>query len=258
MEASATGNRPLRGQVAVISGGLGDIGRATAQVLRAAGATVALGDLAPAEAARRTMAGVHYTRVDVTKLSGVDRWLARVTRDLGVPSLVICNAGIVEPGTALGTTSAQWERTLAVNLTGAFFMAQSAARSMVAKKIRGRIVFIGSWAAHVPHRTITTYSVAKAGLRMAMKCLALELAPRGILVNEVAPGVVDAGLSGRIMAERRGHRARVLRKIPLARLLAADDVARGVASLCDPSSRHMTGSVLLLDGGLSLTGPIER
>ena len=256
MEASATGNLLLRGHVAIVSGGLGDIGRAVAHALHAAGARVALSDLPGATAARAAMPGFHYTRVDVTKPAAIERWLARVTRDLGPPSLVICNAGIVELGSALMTTPARWKRTLDVNLSGAFFMAQMAARPMVAKKIRGRIVFVGSWAAQVPHTSITTYSVAKAGLRMAMQCLALELAPTGILVNEIAPGVVDAGLSGKIMAERRGHRERTRRKIPTGRLLTAGDVARGVLSLCDPQNCHMTGSALLLDGGLSLRGPL--
>jgi glucose 1-dehydrogenase len=256
MAASATGNAPLRGQIAVVSGGLGDIGRATAHALSAAGATVALSDLPPAAAARRAMPGYHYTRVDVTKTPAVEGWLARVTRDLGPPSLVICNAGIVEFGSALDTTPAAWRRTLDVNLSGAFFMAQAAARAMVKKKRKGRIVFVGSWAGHVPHTGITTYSVAKAGLRMAMKCLALELAPKGVCVNEIAPGVVDAGLSGKLMARRMADRTRIQRKIPLGQLLTANDVARGVISLCDPQNAHMTGAVLLLDGGLSLTGPL--
>jgi len=252
---SSSGN-DLQGQVALISGGLGDIGRAIAHALRAAGAEVALSDLPPASTAHRAMPGFHYTRVDVTRPQDVKRWLAGVTRTLGTPSLIICNAGIVTRASALGTSDVIWQRTLAVNLTGSFFMAQAAARQMVEKKQPGRIVFIGSWAGHVRHTGITAYSVAKAGLRMAMECLALELAPHGILVNEVAPGVVDAGLSGKLMARRPGLREQNRRKVPVGRLLQSDDVANGVLYLCRPDNRHMTGSVLLLDGGLTLKGPL--
>ena len=89
-----------------------------------------------------------------------------------------------------------------------------------------------------------------------MECLAAELASSGILVNEIAPGIVDAGLSGNLMARHRGHRERTRKKIPIRRLLTADDVARGIVTLCHPDNCHMTGSVMLLDGGLTLRGPI--
>ena len=236
----------------MISGGLGDIGRAIAQILRAEGARVALSDVRPVAVARKTMPGFHYTRADVTQPASIDTWLSRVTKDLGAPSLIICNAGIVEPALALNTTEAIWKRTLDINLSGSFFLAQSAARAMVKKKKTGRIVFVGSWAAHAPHPRITAYSVAKAGLRMAMECLALELAPHGILVNEIAPGKVDAGLSAQLMALRRNGREETRRSIPIGRLIDVEDVARGVLYLCQPDNRHMTGSVLLQDGGLSL------
>ena len=205
MAALATGNSPLAGQVAVISGGLGDIGRATAQALTAAGARVALSDIQPASAAHR-MPGYHYTRIDVTQPAAIDRWLARVTKDLGLPTLVICNAAIVELGSALDTSPDLWRRTLDVNLSGSYFLAQSAARMLVKVRRTGRIVMVGSWAAHAPHARITAYSVAKAGLRMAMKCLAVELASLGILVNEIAPGKVDAGLTAQLLAKDPARR----------------------------------------------------
>lgn len=240
----------------MISGGLGDIGRATARTLQAAGARVAVSDLAPVHEAKRILPDAHYTRVDVTQLDALQAWLQRVERTLGPPSIVVCNAGLVTPESALDASSETWSRTLAVNLTGAFFLAQLAGRLMVRKRIRGRIVFVGSWAGHVPHPQITAYSVAKAGLRMAMKCLAAELAPAGVLVNEIAPGIVDAGLSGKLMARRHCLVAQTRKKIPIRRFLDADDVGRGILMLCHPENSHMTGSVLLLDGGLSLKGPI--
>ena len=255
MAVSATGKAPLTGQVAVISGGLGDIGRACAQALRAAGAAVALSDVRPSTEAARRMPGYHYTRVDVTRPDANAAWLKRVERDLGLPTLIFCNAAIVRPGTALASTPALWQDTLDVNLSGAFYLAQAAARRLVAAKKPGRIVIVGSWAAHAPHGHIVAYSVAKAGLRMAMKCLAVELAPHGILVNELAPGKVDAGLTAQLFANDPSRRRRTQRSIPTRTLLTADDVAAGALQLCDPANRHMTGSVLLMDGGLSAVLP---
>lgn len=217
-----------------------------------------LSDLAPVKAAAKNMPSFHYTRVDAADVQQIKAWLQSVERSLSTPTLIICNAGVVIPAGARSTSPAVWEKTLSVNLTGSFFLAQLAAERMVKKKLLGRIVFIGSWAGEVPHAPITAYSVSKAGLRMAMKCLASEYADHGILVNEVAPGIVDAGLSGKLMARTPHLREKIQKRIPVRRMLTPDDVAQGVVALCDPRSLHVTGSVLLLDGGLTLQGPLPN
>jgi glucose 1-dehydrogenase len=255
MEASAIGRIQLDGQVAVISGGLGDIGMATARVLRAAGASVALSDIHPSATAARRMPGFHYMRTDVTRPASIDRWLRNVRRDLGLPTLVICNAAIVELATALEVSVDSWQRTLDINLSGSFLLGRSAARALVAARKPGRIVMVGSWAAHAAHPHIVAYSVAKAALRMAMKCLAVELAPHGVLVNEIAPGKVNAGLTAKLLAGNPARQKRARESVPIGRLLDATDVARGILQLCDPANAHMTGSVLLMDGGLSAVIP---
>lgn len=242
--------------VAIVSGGAGDIGRAIARELRDHGMRVALGDLLPAAKIRRQLAGFHYTEVDVSDPTAIDHWLSRVTADLGLPTIVIPNAAVVEMGNSLGTSREAWQRTLDINLTGTFTLAQLATRRLVKARRPGRVIFVGSWAAHAPHPNIVAYCAAKAGLRMAMQCLALEVAPHGIFVNEVAPGRVDAGLSRRIFDETPGFREKARRAVPLRSLLDPEDVARGVAYLCRPDNRQMTGSVLLLDGGLSLVRPV--
>src|SRR5207248_5748400 len=111
-------------------------------------------------------------------------------------------------------TPEEWDRELRVNLNGAFYLARECARRLVELGRPGRIVFVGSWAAHAVHTDLPAYCVAKAGLRMLSKCMALELAPKGILVNEVAPGFVDAGLSGRIFVEKPERREASLRLVP--------------------------------------------
>lgn len=255
---------PLHNHVAMVSGGLGDIGRAVGIELADRGAAVALCDLADepraaefmqqlgAIAKGRGSAPVRYDRTDVSDSGSVDGWTRNVERALGTPTIVIVNAASVTIAGVLEMTPEQWRRELGVNLHGAFHVARAGARAMLAAKKPGRIVFVGSWAAEVPHPHVPAYSVAKAGLRMLCRCMALELAPRGIMVNEVAPGYVDAGLSAKVFRERPSAREEAVRRVPTGRMITPEEVARQVAYLCDESGPHITGSVLLMDGGLSL------
>lgn len=252
----------LGGRVAAISGGLGDIGRAIGHVLAQNEAAIAIGDLADEEAAAadlafyaRTGVPARYDRVDVADASAVADWLARVEADLGAADLIVANAAQVTLRGALALSAGEWERELAVNLGGAFHMAREGAARLLAAGKPGRIVFIGSWAAHAPHPHIPAYCVAKAGMRMLCKCLALELAPHDILVNEVAPGYVNAGLSGRMFEADPALRVACEAAVPTGRLIEPEDVAKEVLHLCDPEVRHLVGSVVLMDGGLSLRSP---
>lgn len=257
----------------MISGGLGDIGRAIALELARRGADVAIGDVRDASAACLSRAqssggladelrelGVRfrYDTVDVSDAEQVTRWVHTVERELGVPTLIIPNAATVTLAGVRDVTPQQWSRELGINLDGAFHLAQAGALRMLAHKKPGRIVFVGSWAAHAPHSNITTYCVAKAGLRMLCKCMAADLASDGILVNEVAPGYVDAGLSAGIWAKNPGAKQRAAERVPTGQLIDAAEVAQQVAHLCEPANRHMTGSTLLMDGGLSLVTPGNR
>ena len=252
----------LMGSVAVISGGLGDIGQAIARELAARGAAVAISDVRPAADAELFLSELRaegkrarYDVVDVTDAAIVAAWIQAVEEDFGVPDLIIPNAAIVTLRNWETVTPDEWTRELNINLTGSFHLAQHGAKRLRAAEKPGRIVFVGSWAAHAAHPNIVAYSVAKAGLRMLMQCLALELAPHGILVNEVAPGYVDAGLSGRIFDDNPGTREIAAARVPTHELISAAEVAAQVAHLCDPMNRHVTGSVLLMDGGLSLVTP---
>lgn len=254
--------RNLEGRVAIVSGGLGDIGRAVADEFARRGADVAIGDMQPAAAVAATVAElgrrgtrIAYHQVDVADADGVRCWVEDVERSLGVPTLVVANAAQVTRADFRSLTADQWAREMRVNLDGSFYLAHAAALRMLAGGQQGRIVFIGSWAADHPHRAIPAYCVAKAGLRMLCQCLALEMAPHGILVNEVAPGIVDAGLSGRIMQEQPAIREKVLGIVPTRALVTTDDVARAVALACDPDTTQMIGSVILIDGGMSLLPP---
>lgn len=236
--------------VAMISGGLGDIGKATALALQQAGCRVAIGDVQPAPL---PAAGDHYHQVDVSAETSVTRWFDAVESHFGQPaSIIVANAAIVALGGTLTTTMEDWNRTLDVNLTGAWLTARTGARRLLAAGRPGRIVFVGSWAAHAPHVHIAAYCAAKAALRMLAQTMALELADKGILVNEVAPGYVNAGLTGQLFKKDAGLAERSRAVVPNKQLIETDEVARAVVYLCSPQHRNLTGSTLLMDGGLSL------
>jgi len=243
----------LQPALAAISGGLGDIGLAIAEELRAAGAEVALADLAP-----HSTEGDFYGPVDVTDPVAVENWFDAVTKKFGrVPNLIIPNAATATFKRYGELTSEEWRREIDVNLNGSFYFAHAGASRLLKADRPGRIVFIGSWAGHAPHRNLPAYSVSKAGLRMLTRTLALELAPQGILVNEVAPGYVHAGLSGRLFDEKPEIAATAMNAVPVRRIITAEEVARQVVFLCSGDAAHFVGMTLLQDGGLSLLqGPV--
>lgn len=252
----------LYGQTAIISGGAGDIGGAISRELARLGANIAMGDVRESSSVEGLLAEIRdmgrqarYDRVDVSNADAVRDWVQAVEAELGVTTLIIPNAAIVTLADIRRIRPAEWERELQINLNGAFYLAQAGAQQLLAHHKPGRIVFVGSWAAHAAHTGLPAYCVAKAGLRMLCRCMVLDLAPEQILVNEIAPGYVDAGLSGRIFDENPGRREKAAQLVPTRSLITAEEVARQVAYLCDPANRHITGSTILMDGGLSLVSP---
>ena len=238
-------------EIALVTGAAGSIGGAIADHLAALGARVAASDARAVSIAHR------FAQVDVTQSDQVDAWVCSVQSNWGPPTIGVICAGKVTAGRLLDQTDADWHSTMAVNLDGAFFTARAIIRAMVAAGRGGRIVLVGSWAAHAPHPHIGNYSVTKAGLRMLGRTLALDHAADGILVNEVAPGIVDAGLSRDLFRADPALAARTRAAIPTRDLIQAEDVARDVAFLASPDNRNTTGAVLVSDGGLSLASTMN-
>jgi len=225
--------------IAIVTGADGDIGRAI--LARLGKDFITLGSDIKGE-------GVEH--VDVTQPEELTDWL----RKTGSPSVCIVNAAIVIPSPTTKLTSEDWNAQIRVNLDGAFNTAQAAALAMQAGNIPGHILFIGSWAAHAPDQGIPAYCASKAAVRMLMKCLAIELAPHRIQVNELALGYVDAGLSKQMFEADSELRANCINRVPNRQLITAQEVAEEVARIVSSGNPHLTGSVILMDGGLSLTG----
>lgn len=249
----------LTGQVALVTGGAGDLGNEMALHLAQAGAAIAIWDVqaedkAAARVQRIADAGqrVLYQQVDVRDRSTVDDALEKLIAELGGIDIVCANAGIVESMPFLEITQENWQRHLDINLTGVFNVAQAAARKMVASGTRGRIIMTSSWVGEIPWPEITSYTVSKAGVNMLVKQMARELAQHGIRVNAVAPGIVKAGLAGRQLREEPAYAARVAKVIPLGEPGTPVEIAQAVLYLASPQTAYMTGTILLLDGGCSL------
>jgi NAD(P)-dependent dehydrogenase (short-subunit alcohol dehydrogenase family) len=251
----------LHDHVIAITGGCGDIGRATAGRLSAEGARVVLLDLLSEpegqKVARAFGDGAMYFRTDVTDRPAVEHALNGAVSKHRRLDAVISNAGIVMNQPFLDIEPDKWAKTLAVNLTGCFHVAQTAARIMVRQEpqtngIRGRIVFTGSWVQDMPFPEGTSYIVSKAGVKAMARNMAQELATKGIRVNVLAPGIVMAGLSKQVYETNPEFGPRATAAIPLGEFGTAEQVAEAFAFLCGPQSSYMTGSVLLVDGGASL------
>lgn len=246
-------------QTIIISGGVGDIGFAAAEKFASLGADIALGDIRSEYECQEllhkiTNYGVrcHYTTVDISDATQTRKWIQNVTEELSAPSIIIANAAITRLAGFQETSTDQWVHDININVNGAFFLTKYATQQLLELGLTGRVVFVGSWAATHVHSHMPSYSVSKAAVSMLNKCLALELAPYGILVNEIAPGYVDAGLSGRIWDENPGRREKAAERVPTKQVISAAEVAEKIVFLCDPNNKHMVGSTLLMDGGLSL------
>lgn len=250
----------LAGRTVLITGGCGDIGRATALLCAQEGAAlVAVVDLPEALTAQPLgdAPGIVRYACDVADQRAVAALFANVEQAHGLPDVVIANAGIVESAPALEVTARIWQQTLDVNLNGAFYVAQEAARALVRQGRGGVLLFTGSWVGEVPSRQIMPYCVSKAGLQMLARCLALELAPYGIRANVVAPGVLDAGVSARIFRQFPERRAPFEALVPLGTLGTAEQVAEALAFLASDAAAYVTGTTLVVDGGASLFQRIE-
>jgi NAD(P)-dependent dehydrogenase (short-subunit alcohol dehydrogenase family) len=252
--APAAPSLDLSGKVALVTGAARGIGRACALALAAAGADVALGfrdagaggDVADGvRALGRRALGL---QMNVTRPAEVAAAVAEVVARLGTIDVLVNNAGIGPPNPAVDVTEADFDATLDVNLKGTFFVSQAVGRAMIAAGRGGRIVNLGSQAGAVALATESVYCMTKAAIAHLTKCLAVEWAAHGILVNAVAPTFIRTPGTVKWLADPEFRRT-LLARIPLGRVGEPEDVAGAVVFLASPAASMITGATLLIDGG---------
>jgi 3-oxoacyl-[acyl-carrier protein] reductase len=236
----------LAGRTALITGGNTGIGRAVALAYAREGAQVAFTWI-EREAEAKSLAAQTKglaLRCDVTDEADVKRAIDDTVRSLGKLDILVSNAGIQRPQ-AIGEMSvADWDRMMAVHLRGAFLCSREAARVMRPRRT-GRILFTCSQLGYVGRERYTAYSTAKAGLIVFMRSLAKELAPDGILVNGVSPGLIDTGFDPLSEETKRAHAA----SLPLGRLGTPEDVASAYVFLASDEAAYYCGQLLHPYGG---------
>ncbi len=238
----------LRGRAVLVTGGSRGIGRAVSVLFGRLGARVAVGYASDRAAAERTAkeagAGAVALPADLGQPDAAERLVAEAVRAFGGLDVAVVNHGIWKRAPILEMTPAQWEETIAVNLTGAVAVCQHAARVMVAAG-QGAIVTIASTAGQRGEAEHAHYAASKGALIALTRSLGAELGPRGVRVNGVAPGWVETDMTRDAIATG----AESLKRIPRGRPGTPDENAAAVAFLASDRASYLYGEILSVNGG---------
>jgi 3-oxoacyl-[acyl-carrier protein] reductase len=246
------------GKKAVVTGGSRGVGKAIALMFARAGANVGISYQKRRDAADEVVNDLQRIGVqawaqaaDLSDVDAADKFFGRAQAEFGSIDFFVGNAGLWEPANVplSEMTDQQWRRTLSVNLDSIFYCTRAAIRML---NDDGRVVLISSTAGQRGEAGHGDYAASKGAMISLVKGVCIELAPRNITVNCIAPGWIDTEMAAQPYAD--GGRARIEAGIPLRRVASADDVAGPVIFLCSPLARHITGEILNVNGGSVLCG----
>jgi acetoacetyl-CoA reductase len=234
-------------RVAIVTGGTRGIGEAISMALRDMGLSVAANYAGNEERAREfsERTGIRSYKWDVSDFEACQEGVRKVEEELGPVDVLVNNAGITRDTTIRKMSHQQWQEVIDTNLGGCFNMAKAVFDGMVGRKY-GRIVNIGSINGQAGQYGQVNYAAAKSGIHGFTKALAQEGARFGVTVNAIAPGYIDTDMVAAVPEDVLG---KIVARIPVGRLGKADEIARGVAFLCDENAGFVTGSTLSINGG---------
>ena len=248
-------DKALDGKVALVTGASRGIGRAIAVALGRRGAKVVINYASREDAAKEAAAAVEavggqavLSAFDVANATAVTDAIKAIGKDHGGLDILVNNAGVAINGLIMRFSDDQWQKTLAVNLSGAFHCTRAASMLLLRAKAAGRIINITSVVGEMGNGGQVAYAASKAGLIGLTMSTARELASRGVTCNAIAPGYIETDMTSESLPE--AARAKLMEQIPLAKIGRPDDVGDAVAFLAGPEAGYITGQVLRVNGGM--------
>jgi 3-oxoacyl-[acyl-carrier protein] reductase len=244
----------LKNKVAIVTGGAGGIGEGICRILASRGAKIVVIHLAfELESAKRVVSEITASggqaiavEADITNEKEVAAAVEKTIQKFGAIQILVNCAGITIDGTAVKLKKEHFEKVLAVNLTGAFLGMKAVLPHMISQQY-GRIVSISSVIGLIGLRGASAYASSKAGLIALSKSVAREVAKKGITVNCICPGYINAGL---MKGVEKGLLEEMMSTVPMGKIGEPEDIGEGVAFLASASAKYITGQVLCIDGGM--------
>lgn len=249
--------RQLENKVAIVTGASSGMGKTIALAFARVGAAVTVDFVGNQDSAEEVVEQIEdaggralAVRSDVTVQEDVEDLVRETVEEFGRLDIMVNNAGVEDRMPFLKTPLEVWNKVIAVNLTGAWLGCQEAAKQMVSQGGSGRIINVSSIHEERSMPTNAPYCAAKAGLRMLTRTIAVELAPYGITVNNIAPGAIETPINENL-EENPDQMEKLLSEIPLGRMGKPEEVADLALYLASDASAYVTGSTFFIDGGLS-------
>lgn len=247
----------LNGKVAVITGASLGIGRATAEAFARAGAKVVVNYYSSSKKAEEVVKGIEAAggaalayQADVSDFDAVQAMIDHTVQQFGRLDLAVSNAAFSDREPFYEAELKGFKRTVDVTMWGAFHLLRTASVQMIKQKQGGSIVFVSSPHAFIPAPRAMAYNLSKAAIEHMARTAAIEVAEFGIRINVIQPGWTDTPGERKFASEETLETAGA--KIPLGRLGTPEEMAAGILYLSDPRNTYMTGTTLLIDGGISL------
>jgi len=244
----------LEGRTALVTGAARGIGQATAARLASEGARVLLCDREPTVAEAAGALGQPHARADVSSKAGIDALFEAVDRELGSLDILVNNAGVIsQPAKLTELDETEFDRVMAINVKSALLATQAAARRMIPRR-RGAIINMSSVTAVIAGGDQIPYTVSKSAVKQLTANSALALAPYGIRVNAVGPGVIATPMAAAVTGSAGETLGRVLSRTPLGRVGRPEEIASVVAFLASDDASYITGQTIFADGGRLVLG----